>query len=117
MIPSMAAVYRAIPPAKISDGTTQVNVVNRLGGSTGTAVFTVVLQHALAGGAILAGGTAASAAAAYGDAFRWALGAVLLTVVPAALLARVEARTGGRATRLAGGVDSESPASAQASRR
>ena len=123
MIPAMAAVYRAIPPAKISDGTTQVNVVNRLGGSIGTAVFTVVLQHALTGGAALAGATAASAAAAYGDAFRWALGAVLLTVVPAALLARVETRSGGavarsgeRAARPAGDVNPESPASVQASR-
>lgn len=92
MIPAMAAVYRAIPPAKISDGTTQVNVLNRLGGSVGTAVFTVVLQHALAGGGALAGGKLASAAAAYGDAFRWALGAAILAVLPAALLARVEAR-------------------------
>jgi MFS family permease len=126
MIPAMAAVYRAIPPAKISDGTTQVNVVNRLGGSTGTAVFTVVLQHALAGSAVLAGGTAASAAAAYGDAFRWVLAAVFLTVIPAALLARVEARSGGVGARpgerrgadpAAGDVNSESPASAWASRR
>ena len=46
---SMAAVYRAIPPAKISDGTTQNNVLNRLGGSTGTALFTVIVQHSLAG--------------------------------------------------------------------
>ena len=117
MIPAMAAVYRAIPPAKISDGTTQVNVVNRLGGSTGTAVFTVVLQHALAGSAVLAGATAASAAAAYGATFRWVLGAILLASIPAALLARVEARSGGRAARPAGDVSPESTASAPASRR
>lgn len=87
MIPAMAAVYRAIPAAKVSDGTTQVNVLNRLGGSTGTAVFTVVLQQAVAGGA-----TAAAGAAAFGGAFRWALGAALLAAAPALLLARVEAR-------------------------
>jgi hypothetical protein len=87
MIPAMAAVYRAIPAAKVSDGTTQVNVLNRLGGSTGTAVFTVVLQHALAGG-----GTPAGSAAAFGVAFGWALGAALLVAAPAVLLARVEAR-------------------------
>jgi hypothetical protein len=56
---------------------------------------TVVLQHALAGG------TAAGAASAYGDAFRWALGAAVLAVLPAALLIRVEARPGGGATRAA----------------
>jgi MFS family permease len=82
---SMAAVYRAIPPAKISDGTTQTNVLNRLGGSTGTALFTVVVQHSLAGSTTLAG-----AASAYGDAFRWALGTVAFIVAPAIVLARVE---------------------------
>ena len=58
MIPAMSAIYRAIPPAKIGDGTTQVNVLNRLGGSTGTAIFTIALVHALAG--------TSSPAAAYG---------------------------------------------------
>jgi EmrB/QacA subfamily drug resistance transporter len=97
MIPAMAAVYRAIPPEKISDGTTQVSVLNRLGGSTGTALFTVALQHALAGRAtITSAATAASTASAYGDAFRWALGAVILAILPAALLAVIESRAGQR---------------------
>jgi EmrB/QacA subfamily drug resistance transporter len=91
MVPSMTAAYRAIPPAKISDGTVQLSVLNRLGGSVGTAVFTVVLQHALAGG---------RGAAAFGDAFRWALGAALLAVAPAVLLARTESRA-VRAAQLA----------------
>jgi EmrB/QacA subfamily drug resistance transporter len=99
MIPAMAAVYRAIPPAKISDGTTQVSVLNRLGGSTGTALFTVVLEHALASSATTSGTIASTAslagsASAYGDAFRWALGAVILAILPAALLAIVESRAG-----------------------
>ena len=95
MIPAMAAVYRAIPVTKISDGTTQVNVLNRLGGSTGTAVFTVVLQHALSSRAASAAAPAA-AAAAYGDAFRWVLGAAILAALPALILARAEGRPGGR---------------------
>jgi EmrB/QacA subfamily drug resistance transporter len=88
MIPAMSAIYRAIPPAKVGDGTTQANVLNRLGGSTGTAVFTIVLQHALAG----AGPSAAASAAAYGAAFRWVLGAGLLMAVPTLFLARAESR-------------------------
>jgi EmrB/QacA subfamily drug resistance transporter len=83
MIPVMTAIYRAVPPTSIGDATTQLNVLNRLGGSTGTAVFTVVLTHALAAGA---------GAAAYGDAFRWVLGAAALTVVPTAFLIRAESR-------------------------
>jgi EmrB/QacA subfamily drug resistance transporter len=88
MISSMAAVYRAIPPAKVGDGTTQVNVLNRLGGSAGTALFTVVVQHSMAGAA-----TPAGAAGAYGDAFRWALGTVVLIIGPAVLLAAIESRS------------------------
>jgi MFS family permease len=103
MIPAMTAVYRAIPMAKVSDGTTQVNVLNRLGGSTGTAVFTVVLQHALSSRGVIAAAPAA-AAAAYGDAFRWVLGAAVLAALPALLLARAE----GRPSRLA--AQSEPPA-------
>jgi MFS family permease len=88
MIPAMSAVYRAIPPAKVGDGTTQVNVLNRLGGSIATAVFTIALQHALGG----SGPSAAASATAYGDAFRWVLGAGLLMAVPAIFLARAESR-------------------------
>jgi len=104
MIPAMAAVYRAIPPAKISDGTTQVNVLNRLGGSTGTAVFTVVLQHALSSRGAIAAAPAVTASA-YGDAFRWVLGAAILAALPALILARAErrpARYEGSAAQLEG---------------
>lgn len=87
MIPAMSAIYRAIPPAKVGDGTTQANVLNRLGGSIGTAIFTIALQHALAG--------TGPSATAYGDAFRWVLGAGVLMVVPAIFLARAESRRAG----------------------
>jgi EmrB/QacA subfamily drug resistance transporter len=83
MIPAMTASYRAIPPEKIGDGTTQLSVLNRLGGSTGTAVFTVTLQHAL---------VADHGAAAYGTAFRWVFGAAVLAILPALILARTERR-------------------------
>jgi EmrB/QacA subfamily drug resistance transporter len=93
MIPAMAAVYRAIPPAKVGDGTIQATVLNRLGGSAGTAVFTVALQRALTG----AGPSAAASAAAYSGAFRWVLGAGLVIAVPAVVLARAESRPAGGA--------------------
>jgi hypothetical protein len=66
-------------------------VLNRLGGSTGTAVFTIVLSHAIA--------TAGPSGAAYGDAFRWVLGAGLLMAVPAIFLARAESRAAADANR------------------
>jgi EmrB/QacA subfamily drug resistance transporter len=96
MIPAMSAIYRAIPPAKVGDGTTQANVLNRLGGSTGTAVFTIVLTHAIA--------SAGPSGAAYGEAFRWVLGAGALMAVPAIFLARAESRAAADAVHT-GGTD------------
>jgi EmrB/QacA subfamily drug resistance transporter len=98
MIPAMTAIYRSVPPASTSDATTQLSVLNRLGGSTGTAVFTVVLSRSLAAGA---------GAAAYGDAFRWALAAAVLAVVPAAFLLRIESRR--RATEVATAAEPKVP--------
>jgi EmrB/QacA subfamily drug resistance transporter len=109
MIPAMSAIYRAIPPDKVGDGTTQANVLNRLGGSTGTAVFTIVLQHALAG----AGPSAAVGAPAYGTAFGWVLCAGVLLAVPALLLARAEPRRSPGAQRAAAGAG-EVPSAASA---
>jgi len=84
MMPAMTAAYRAVPPAKISDGTVQLSVLSRLGGSVGTAIFTVVLQHELASGA---------GAGAFAVAFRWALGAAVLAALPAIVLAVAESRS------------------------
>lgn len=67
-------------------------MLNRLGGSTGTAVFTVVLQHALSSRGALDAGPAA-AASAYGDAFRWVLAAAILATLPELILARAEGRS------------------------
>jgi EmrB/QacA subfamily drug resistance transporter len=83
MIPTMTAIYRAVPPASVGDATTQLSVLNRLGGSTGTAVFTIVLSHALA---------SVAGAASYADAFRWVLAAAVLMAAPAVFLIRAESR-------------------------
>jgi hypothetical protein len=86
LVPAMTAAYRAVPPERISDGTVQLNVLNRLGGSVGTAVFTVIMQHGL-------NVRVMSVSGSFGVAFRWALGAAVLATVPALVLARAEART------------------------
>jgi EmrB/QacA subfamily drug resistance transporter len=90
LVPAMTAAYRAVPPERISDGTVQLNVLNRLGGSVATAVFTVVLQHGLNARVLSVSGS-------FGTAFRWALGAAVLGSVPAVVLARVESRARARA--------------------
>lgn len=100
LIPAMTAIYRAIPPGSISDGTTQLSMLNRLGGSTGTAIFAVVLQHGLASGA---------GAAAYADAFGWALGAAVAALVPSVVLARAERRHGAPPVREPTSADRVTP--------
>jgi EmrB/QacA subfamily drug resistance transporter len=65
LVPAMTAAYRALPAGKIADATPQLNVLQRVGGSIGTAVFTVILTRQLAHAA-----SPAAAASAFGT--RWA---------------------------------------------
>src|SRR3954465_1864576 len=68
-MPAMAAAFASLQPSEIPDATPQLNVLQRIGGSIGTAVLAVVLERALAGTTSLD-----AAAAAYGTAFWWSPG-------------------------------------------
>jgi hypothetical protein len=86
----MTAAYRALPAGKIADATPQLNVLQRVGGSIGTAILTVVLQGKLdAAGASPA---PAAAASAFGSTYWWVLAVTLVALVPAAVLTLVERR-------------------------
>jgi EmrB/QacA subfamily drug resistance transporter len=92
-MPAMAAAFASLQPSEIPDATPQLNVLQRIGGSIGTAVLAVVLERALAGTTSLD-----AAAAAYGTAFWWSLGITALAIVPCLVLLRAEraARAGRR---------------------
>src|SRR5205823_14050868 len=47
MMPAMSAAYAALTPADIAHATPQLNVIQRVGGSIGTALLTVVLQNGI----------------------------------------------------------------------
>jgi EmrB/QacA subfamily drug resistance transporter len=84
-MPAMAAAFASLRRSELAGATPQLNVLQRVGGSIGTAVLAVVLQRGLAG----AHG-AAGAAAAYGTAF-WASAAITaLAIVPCIILVRAE---------------------------
>jgi MFS family permease len=84
-MPAMTAAFAALERSELADATPQLNVLQRVGGSLGTALLAVVLQRALVGTHTIAG-----AASAYGTAF-WASAALTaVAVVPAALLLRAE---------------------------
>jgi EmrB/QacA subfamily drug resistance transporter len=86
-LPAMAAAFAAMTPAQIPDATPQLNVLQRVGGSIGTAVLAVVLQsHADR----LTLPDPAGLASAFGAAYWWAVAATLLAALPAVVLVRVE---------------------------
>jgi EmrB/QacA subfamily drug resistance transporter len=96
-MPTMAAAFASLKRSELPSATPQLNVLQRVGGSIGTAVLAVVLQRALVGVHTLSG-----AAHAYGTAF-WA-SAVLsaLAIIPCVILMRAE-----RAARATTGEQAE----------
>jgi EmrB/QacA subfamily drug resistance transporter len=91
-MPAMSAAFASLHRDELSDATPQLNVLQRVGGSIGTAVLAVVLQRSLAGTHTLA-----AAASGYGTAFWAAAGLTALAIVPCIILTRAEraARRGG----------------------
>ena len=84
-MPAMTAAFAALERSELADASPQLNVVQRVGGSLGTAVLAVVLQRSLSGAH-----TAAAMASGYGTAF-WASAALTAAaVVPCIILLRAE---------------------------
>jgi len=84
-MPAMTAAFASLKRSELSDATPQLNVLQRIGGSLGTAVLAVVLERASVGAH-----TSAALAGAFGTAF-WA-SAVLAAIgfVPSIILLRAE---------------------------
>jgi MFS family permease len=87
-MPAMAAAFAALKPSELSDATPQMNVLQRLGGSIGTAVLAVVLQRALIAAPHPL--TQDGAAGAYSTAFWWSFGITAVAIVPSIVLLRAE---------------------------
>ncbi len=86
-MPAMTAAFASLERSELSDATPQLNVLQRVGGSMGTAVLAVVLQRALIG----THGTVAMAGA-YGTAFWWSAALTALAIIPCIVLVRAERR-------------------------
>jgi EmrB/QacA subfamily drug resistance transporter len=84
-MPTMAAAFASLKRSELSSATPQLNVLQRVGGSIGTAVLAVVLQRALADAHTLS-----AAAHAYGTAFWASAGLSALAIVPCIILLRAE---------------------------
>jgi EmrB/QacA subfamily drug resistance transporter len=90
MMPAMAAAYSTLQRWQIPRATPLLNVMQRVGGSLGTAVLAVVLQQQLAGARP---GDADAVAAGFGHAYWWALAITAVALVPALVLARAQRRS------------------------
>jgi hypothetical protein len=111
MMPSMAAAYATLSRAAIPRATTALNVLQRVGGSIGTALLAVVLQHqiraAIPHAVAVSGDTlrpippavrafiAEPVAHAFNHTFWWAVVLAAAALPPAIVLAR---RARGSAT-------------------
>src|SRR4029079_17663711 len=111
MMPAMAAAYATLRYADVPRATSALNVLQRVGGSLGTALLAVVLQHQivtqLAGpgaGARAVGAVlqrvpedvrvkiAEPVATAFGNTFWWAVGMSAVAIIPTAILALSQRR-------------------------
>jgi EmrB/QacA subfamily drug resistance transporter len=88
MMPAMAAAYSTLERWQVPRATPLLNVMQRVGGSLGTAVLAVVLQHQL----VDARGPEA-VAAGFGDTYWWAMAITALALAPALVLARAQRRS------------------------
>ncbi|MBB2204063.1 DHA2 family efflux MFS transporter permease subunit [Gluconacetobacter takamatsuzukensis] len=99
MMPAMSAAMGSVQRHQIARTTSGLNVVQRVGGSMGTALFAVVLSHQIAALTPTAqGGPAATPATAsldtaFSHTFLWSFGIILLAICPALFLPRKKGGT------------------------
>jgi MFS family permease len=73
--PGMTTLYGSLERSRIPRAASAFNVINRIGGSLGTALLAAILHNEL---------TASAAPTAFGTTFTWALAMSALTLIPAA---------------------------------
>ncbi len=106
-MPAMSAAFASLKRSELSDATPQLNVLQRVGGSIGTAVLAVILSRSLS-----SSHTLAQAASSYGTAFWAATGLTALAIIPCIILTRAERNV--RRAGLATGASDEALAEALA---
>lgn len=108
MMPTMAAAYAALEPAAVPRATSALNVIQRVGGSIGTAVLAVVLSSQIHKEIPAAGDAAIESArnvppearaqlaeplsAAFAHTFWWTVALTAVAILPAIVLYRTTSR-------------------------
>jgi EmrB/QacA subfamily drug resistance transporter len=109
-MPAMAAAFASLQHHQIDDASPQLNILQRVGGSLGTAVLVVILQHQLNVAAAASGGhpTHEAMAQAFGDAYWWTFAILLASAIPALVLWKNERINRARRDLTAGREDEAS---------
>ena len=125
--PAAAAAYALLDSAQVPRATAAINTLRQIGGSIGTALLSVVLQHQ--SGAMLSSTSGGSqgllapltpdervqiggrVATAFGHTFRWAFAIAVLAIPPAIALVRAERaeRAARRPDRASASADTGRP--------
>jgi EmrB/QacA subfamily drug resistance transporter len=87
IMPAMTAAFSVLSREQVNDASPQLTVLQRVGGSLGTAIIAVVLE-----GHIQHAHSAAALAAGFGQTYWWVMGATLVALLPTLLLTRIERR-------------------------
>ena len=107
MMPSMTAAYAVLRPDQVNDATPQMNVLQRVGGSIGTAILTVVLQSGITS---LGRPTPAGIAHSFAHTYWWVIAISAVALLPTILLTAVERRTRAAAASVPADVALEAAA-------
>ena len=91
LMPAMTAAFSILSHDQINDASPQLNVIQRVGGSLGTAVVAVIVQDKLAH--LGSHPTAHAVAATFGQTYVWVIGMSVVALFPSVVLWRVERRT------------------------
>jgi EmrB/QacA subfamily drug resistance transporter len=88
IMPAMTAAFSVLSREQVNDASPQLTVLQRVGGSLGTAVIAVVLQ-----GHIKTAQTQSQLASGFAHTYLWVMGVTLVGLLPTFLLMRIERRT------------------------
>jgi EmrB/QacA subfamily drug resistance transporter len=86
IMPAMTAAFSVLSREQVNDASPQLTVLQRVGGSLGTAIIAVVLEGHMAHAAH----THAALAASFAHTYWWVMAVTVIALLPALLLARIE---------------------------
>ena len=87
IMPAMTAAFSVLSREQVNDASPMLTVLQRVGGSLGTAVIAVVLD-----GHIKGAHTQSALAAGFGHTYLWVMGVTIVGLAPTILLMRIERR-------------------------